>query len=180
MMKIQIDLTELFISFPFVSFVVNNLLPAVGRLLLICTVLASGTAQAEMYKWVDEQGRTHYGDRPPADRQTEEIEGSISSYTGSSVEPLPEGFFDHLKKARQPKRKSVVMYSAEWCGVCKRAKAYFQKNKIPFTEHDIDKSEKARKDYEKLNGRGVPIILVGKQRMNGFSASRFEKMYFNN
>ena len=73
--------------------------------------------------------------------------------------------------------KKVVMYSAEWCGVCTKAKKYFRSKKIPFKERDIDKSKKARKAFDKLNGKGIPVILVGKKRMNGFSVKRFESIY---
>ena len=69
------------------------------------------------------------------------------------------------------------MYGAEWCGVCKKAKRYFNANNIPFTEYDIDKSKKGRREYEKLGGGGVPLILVGTQRMSGFSASSFQRLY---
>ena len=69
------------------------------------------------------------------------------------------------------------MYSTSWCGYCKKAALHFRKNNIPFTEHDIEKSEQAAKEYKKLNGRGVPIILIGDQRMNGFNASAFDRIY---
>lgn len=137
------------------------------------------SAQAEMFKWVDEDGVTHYGDKPPEDKPTLEIKGELSSYTKPSVESLPADFFDHLKRDK-PRRNPVVMYSAEWCGVCKRAKQYFIENRINYTDYDIEKTEKGRRDYNRLDGRGVPIILVGKQRMNGFSAARFEKLYKSN
>ena len=32
---------------------------------LIATVLAGAASAAEIYKWTDEKGRTHYSDRPP-------------------------------------------------------------------------------------------------------------------
>lgn len=38
-------------------------------LLLIVTVLYVVSAQAEVYKWVDEKGRVHYSDRPEAGSQ---------------------------------------------------------------------------------------------------------------
>lgn len=71
------------------------------------------------------------------------------------------------------------MYSTKWCGVCKKAKAYFQANQIPFREYDIEESQRARKQFEKYNGKGVPLILVGKQKMSGFSTASFERIYFN-
>lgn len=128
-----------------------------------------------MYKWVDKQGVTHYGDKPPADRETLEIKGRISSYTSPQVGKLPEDFFEHPKAAST--NTQVVMYSASWCGICKQAKSYFQQKRIPFREYDVDTSEKGKKDFRKLGGKGVPIILVGNQRMNGFSAGRFEQLY---
>lgn len=143
-------------------------------LLILGIALSITPAQAGMYKWVDEQGVTHYGDKPPETQEILEITGRISSISSPEVSELPEGFFERSKAAS---RQQVTMYSAAWCGVCKTAKAYFQKQNIPFTEYDIDTSEKGKRDFKQLNGRGVPVILVGKNRMNGFSAKRFEQMY---
>ncbi|MGI9290354.1 MAG: glutaredoxin domain-containing protein [Gammaproteobacteria bacterium] len=69
------------------------------------------------------------------------------------------------------------MYSTEWCGVCKKARNYFTANDIPFKEYDVEKSTKGARDYKKLNARGVPVILVGKSRLNGFSSGKFENLY---
>jgi glutaredoxin len=69
------------------------------------------------------------------------------------------------------------MYSTSWCGYCKKARKPFERNNIPYQEHDIEKSKKAAQEYKRLNGRGVPVILVGKRRMNGFSARTFDKIY---
>ncbi len=69
------------------------------------------------------------------------------------------------------------MYSTAWCATCKRAKRYFEKNGIPYVEYDIETSAEGRSDYMRLGGRGVPIILVGDRRLNGFSPSAFEKVY---
>jgi len=129
-----------------------------------------------MYKWVDERGVTQYSDTPPVDQPTVEIRGSISSYTTPSVEPLPADFFSHLKRPVRSNR--VVIYSAEWCGVCKQAKAYFQKKNIQYAEYDIDKSKQAREQYDRLNAHGVPVILIGNQRLNGFNEKRFEQLYY--
>ncbi len=75
--------------------------------------------------------------------------------------------------------KKIIMYSTESCGYCKKAKAYFEINNISFTERDINKSASAKRQWKKLNGTGVPFILVGKRKMRGFSVSLFENIYFN-
>jgi glutaredoxin len=61
--------------------------------------------------------------------------------------------------------------------VCKRAKRYLKENNIPFQEYDVENSEKGKTDFANLNGRGVPNLLVGEKRMNGFSEKKFEKLY---
>lgn len=131
---------------------------------------------AEIYKWVDEAGRAHFTDRPPNGANSETVTLSkINTYASPELVESPMDLTE--SRANSGSRKRVVMYSAEWCGVCRRAKAYFRKQRIPFSEYDIEKSEKGKREFKKLAGKGVPVILVGKKRMNGFSVGKFEQMY---
>ncbi len=125
-------------------------------------------AFAEILKWTDSDGKVHFGDRPPADAVTSVVKVKINTYESPNVEAMQD--------VLNPKDK-VVMYSAEWCGVCKKAKKYFKANNIPYKDYDIEKSSKGKKDYKKLGAKGVPVILVGKKRLNGFSAGSFESIY---
>ena len=79
--------------------------------------------------------------------------------------------------SNRPEVPAVVMYSAEWCGICKQARRHFQKEGIPFQEWDVEKSSKGRKDFRALRGRGVPIILVDDKRINGFTKKQFDRAY---
>ena len=63
----------------------------------------------------------------------------------------------------------MVMYATPSCGVCVKAKVFFEKHKIAYKEYDITKDQQARKRFNALNGRGVPLILVGKHRIAGFN-----------
>lgn len=150
------------------------------RLLLssfyLVALLVGPVAQAELYKWVDDRGNIHYGDKPPEDAQLENITNNVSSFTSVNVEPF---VFDASIVSKRTKSKAVVMYSTSWCGYCKKAARHFRKNKIPFTEYDIEKSAKGARDYKRLKGRGVPVILIGDKRMNGFSARTFDRIYYH-
>ena len=143
--------------------------------LLIVLSFPISQAQGEIYRWTDAQGSIHFGDRPPVEAKTEKIDIRVNTYESVEIKYNPD--WSRESDKRRQGTDQVVMYSAQWCGVCKTAKAYFKENNIPFQELDIDKSEKARKDFEKLKGRGVPIILLGDKRMNGFSPKRFADMY---
>ncbi len=139
----------------------------------ITLLILSGSGYAEIYKWVDEDGNTHFSSSPPAQGKADIVQPKINTYT-SHKPPTA----DNTATVQKPTAdKKVVMYSAVWCGVCKKAKSYFKANRIPFTEYDIDTSSKGKRDYKQLHGSGVPIILVGAERMDGFSAKRFQNMY---
>lgn len=154
----------------------NRLICIRKPLLLACFLLAlAGPAlPAELYKWVDEQGNVHYGDSPPGNAQLKKITGNVSSYGSVSVEAFVyEAGTDKAQKAR-----SVVMYSTSWCGFCKKAARHFRNNNIPFKEYDIEKSASAAREFRQMRANGVPVILIGKQRMNGFDADTFDRIYY--
>lgn len=74
-------------------------------------------------------------------------------------------------------KPQVVMYATSWCPYCQQARNYFRRQGIPYIEHDIEKDAAARRDYNAFGGRSVPVIFVGKRRMNGFSVEGFNRIY---
>jgi glutaredoxin len=140
-------------------------------ILLILIVMIAAPASAEIYKWVDENGHVNYSNIKPENQEVTEIEVPISTYEGVSY-----GSVDHDGSTVDAGKK-VVIFSADWCGSCKKAKKYFRRNGIPFTEHDIERGSRAKQLYKQLGATGVPVILVGNKRMNGFTEAGFERIY---
>jgi glutaredoxin len=70
---------------------------------------------------------------------------------------------------------SVVLYSASWCGYCRAARDFFIQNGIVYSEHDMEKSAAGIEGYKKLGGGGVPIILIGGEKIRGFSQAQLQK-----
>ena len=140
----------------------------VYRFLLILALLPwLGMAGAGgLYKWVDEHGRVHFSDTPPAGGEARQVElGKINTFA------TPSEILDAPKSVTAGKGR-VVMYSTTWCGICKKAKAFFRRQGIPFSEYDVEKSQRGKREFKQLGGRGVPVILVGDKRINGFSEER--------
>ena len=119
---------------------------------------------AEIYSWKDAAGQVHFGDQPPAGQAKEIVRPRINTIETARVTPVKAA------------AAGIVMYSAEWCGVCKRAKRYFAAHGVSYDEIDIDASDANRQGFEALGGRGVPLILVGTGRMDGFDPQLFEAM----
>ncbi|MEM7017760.1 MAG: DUF4124 domain-containing protein [Pseudomonadota bacterium] len=137
-------------------------------LILFACLLYQVVDASEIYRWRDENGNVHFSDEPPPKTQAEVINVQPNVYKTPSVQVL--------KKSFKPTQK-VIMYSTSWCGYCEKARQYFAAQKIPFKEYDIETTQKGKQDYERLEGKGVPIILVGQKRMNGFGIESFEEFY---
>ena len=135
---------------------------------LVALLFSSMVANAEFYKWVDDKGNVHFTDTPPKGEKAEELELKINTYSAVEITPLVE---------RLGRKNKVVMYSATWCGICKKAKRYFKAKKIPYVIYDVEKSYSGKRDFKLLKGKSVPIIIVGDKRMNGFTVARFDKLY---
>lgn len=87
-------------------------------------------------------------------------------FSGSAV---VEGHGQHIKSP-------VIMYSTRWCPYCKKAREYFKRHQFSYVEYDIEASATNIENFRALNGNGVPLILVGDRRMQGFTPQSFEAL----
>tara|TARA_R110002111_G_scaffold65765_2_gene107576 strand:+ start:1224 stop:1535 length:312 start_codon:yes stop_codon:yes gene_type:complete len=85
--------------------------------------------------------------------------------------------FRWLEPTIVPSNKQVTMYSTSWCGYCRQARDLMTHNNIAFRELDIEKNAQAKQDYDALNGRGVPLIIIGDAQMSGFDVRTFKRLY---
>lgn len=143
------------------------------KIVALCALLACLPAEAQqVYRWTDGNGRIQYGDKPPPGVKAAAVQSRISSYSGT---PTVSGSASAGAKGMET-RPAIKMYVTEWCGYCKQARAYFSRQGIRYTELDVEKSAAARAEYQQLQGRGVPVIMVGTQRMNGYSEASLARM----
>jgi glutaredoxin len=121
--------------------------------------------QAGVYKWKDAQGRVHYSDQAPADSAASpQGKLNIPSLTGPAVVSKLAG--------GGAKPCEIKLYTKANCDYCKQAKAYLVSRKVRFAEWDVEVNPAALEEFRHLGGRGVPIILIGEDRMDGFDEDR--------
>ncbi len=71
---------------------------------------------------------------------------------------------------------AVKIYTTEWCGFCRAAKAFFKENKIAYREIRVDRDQKAAEEMIKKSGQtGVPVIDVRGKIIVGFDQSALKK-----
>ena len=138
-------------------------------IIAVCVLLASIPADAQpIYRWVDDNGRVQYTDKPPAGVKAKPVADRINSYSGPATVTG--------SASAGGTRPQIRMYSTDWCVYCRKAREYMARNRIRYTELDVEKSATAKAEYQHLGGRGVPVIFVGAQRMNGYSEEGFAQM----
>jgi len=142
-------------------------------LVAMLALLAAGAAAAQtIYRWTDDKGKVHYTSNPPPKAGASEVRERVNSYSGPvEVQRAPAA-----AKGKSAVAGPVLMYATSWCGYCAKARAYFAKNGIAYVEHDIEQSAAANAEFKRLGGKGVPLILFGRQTMSGFSEQSFDAL----
>jgi glutaredoxin len=72
--------------------------------------------------------------------------------------------------------KRVILYTMNNCPHCQTAKRYLEQEGIPFRLCNV-KTPAGQKEFSKLNMRGVPVLKIADQVLNGFSVKDFNRLY---
>ncbi|OGS99559.1 MAG: hypothetical protein A3F73_03045 [Gallionellales bacterium RIFCSPLOWO2_12_FULL_59_22] len=136
-------------------------------LLLCCLALMpSGALAGKLYRWVDAQGKVHYGDAPPADAAQVEAKKLSDSVTPN--EDLP------YETRRAQQNFPVTLYVAKTCSApCDQARSLLSKRGIPFSEKSIGTQEELD-SFKALSGSdSAPTLAVGRTFLKGFLAAQW-------
>ncbi|GAA5167342.1 glutaredoxin family protein [Viridibacterium curvum] len=130
--------------------------------LLTCLMVAQ-TAVAQVYRWVDKDGKVHYGDQPPPELKSEK-----PNLPSNSV-GQQEGSYEANKAAQAA---PVTLYTAPDCkDLCDKARALLKKRKVPFSEKSVTSKEQLAQ-LGKLTGSKepqAPSVTIGSKAIEGFS-----------
>ena len=141
------------------------------RLTIAAALLATSlSAGAQMYRWTDASGKTHYTDTlPPASaRNVERRDGTEgNSSAGGAVEPYA------LQQAR--KRSPVKLYSTPGCEACDDARQLLNARGVPFTEVSVADPQSAAEFKKTIGGTSVPALVVGSVVQKGFEESLYHR-----
>jgi glutaredoxin len=126
-------------------------------LLAAALLLSSANdAAADLHRCTDDSGRVHIVD---------------------SVDRIPEKYRSQVRTieaarppAQRPRAQTPVeVFVTSWCGYCRKLESFLKANRIRYSRYDIEKSSSARQRYEKLGGRGVPVVKIGSDVIRGYA-----------
>jgi len=150
----------------------------------LATLLLAMSASADtVYKAVGPDGGITYSDKPPADRartNTLEFRNLPSSPLPAEVlrfrEQLEKSAQGRIGAARAPRVGDVALFTAVWCGHCKRAKAHLAAAQINYIEYDIENADGMRAFIGAGGSGGVPLLVAGERRVQGYSAPAYDRL----
>lgn len=133
-----------------------------GAFLGLALVLCAGSASAQMYKWVDAAGKTHFTDTPPpSSARTAPIKGGAAT-AGPSTAGLPYALANAVRNF------PVTLYTTASCGPCDAGRSFLRTRGIPFSEKTVTTAG----DTERVKAAGgdgmLPLLVVGSSKSNGF------------
>lgn len=134
-----------------------------GLALLLC----AGGASAQLYKWVDASGKTHFSDQPPPQgAKPAPLKGAL----GAASVDMPYALATAMRNF------PVTMYSMKSCSGCDLGRSYLKSRGIPFTEMTVSTAEDEAKMRAAGGDDNLPFFTVGSSKESGFSQGRWESM----
>lgn len=134
--------------------------------LIVLGLLALGvaTAQAEVFRWTDKDGKVHYSDQPPPDAKVDQ-----RKLIDNKVDTDKYGF----ESQRAAQIAPVKLYVAEDCKeLCDQARKLLNTRKVPFSE-SVVKTKEELEALARLTGKKeprAPTLTVGSKIIEGFEA----------
>lgn len=150
--------------------------------LLIWGALAAPNANAQtVYKSVGPDGKIVYGDRPPAEGRVEKTL-KFENLPSSALPASASSYVEQLRKQRASSTVSaptsgVVLYMADWCGYCTKAKADLAGKGIAYQEINIDTKDGMAAYVQAGGGKGIPLLFAKGQRVQGYSAAAYDELF---
>ncbi|MEA3302361.1 MAG: glutaredoxin domain-containing protein [Pseudomonadota bacterium] len=73
----------------------------------------------------------------------------------------------------------MAIYTTRNCPNCRQAKAAMKQWGIPFQELDIEKNQRAAKEFARQQVRTVPLITIGERVLKGYDVRRLKTLLSN-
>ncbi len=131
--------------------------------------LAVTCVDAQVYKWVDDDGNIRYQDFPPPEEvDYEEREYDTERKAGVNAEEQDADARLDAAVASSP----ISLYSIPECEVCDLTRLYLESLSVPFTEKEVHEDPAVQQELKERSGELlVPTVIIGDKIIDGYSKS---------
>jgi glutaredoxin len=145
-----------------------------NKYLLLFTALFfvfCSAAQAEFYKWEDENGNVQITDYPPPAKSGKKVK--IHKFDSN----LREEEQGASSKDGQKKEPALILYTKDSCPDCDKAREFLKSKNIVFIEYNTDTDKEAAKKRKAIDdSNDAPFAIINKSQVYGFSESIYSRL----
>ncbi len=135
---------------------------------LVMLLASTALAAAQLYRWVDEQGRVEWRDTPPPSGGKQVEQRNVRANTIDTA-GLP------YETQRVARNFPVTLWATNCGPACDSARAHLARRGIPYTEKDPQADLDA---YKKLmGGLEIPVLVVGRERLKGYAQAVWDEAF---
>lgn len=141
------------------------------RMVGLLALCLATTAQAQYYRWVDEQGKTHYGDRLPPT-----VVGKAQVLRHGA--PAADKQLPYAVREAMANFPVTLYVSADCDAGCKEGRDYLKARGIPFGEKNVASNDEiaALKKLIGENEAAVPVLAVGAKTAKGWLKDDWQRL----
>jgi len=144
---------------------------------LVIAGLAGIAAAQQMYRWVDENGRTHITDTPPPPGAKNVVKSKPGASANTDEKDKDKGKANAqvpFVLSRAMKEFPVSLYTSPNCtDPCKAARDLLNKRGVPFKEVQVWEEE-SNAELKNLTGSSqVPALKVGSSVQSGYEPTAY-------
>lgn len=125
--------------------------------------LATAVGAQEIFRWVDKDGKVHYGDRPPPAAEAKSVQTKKLGDSVIEQDAVPFAVSTAMKN------NPVTLYANNCGEPCTNGKALLAKRGIPFSDKNPESDAAAASALKAVAGAlQVPTMVVGAIHLSGF------------
>lgn len=135
--------------------------------------------QPAFYQWVDERGSVHFAgslDEVPANWRSRAGQVQLDSAAfNQTAAPTAKPARPRRVADAAPHRSAhdVTVYTAPWCGWCRKTLAFLDQRGVDYVNKDIeDDADYAQELREKTGGTAIPLVEIDGNAIRGFDPGR--------
>lgn len=135
--------------------------------ILLC-LFAAGHAAAQVYKWKDASGVTHFSDTPPPPTAKQAEVKSFAGSGAASTTGLP------YELAQAVKTFPVVLYTTRDCSACDQGRSWLRGRGIPYAEKTVNSPDDQAALKRAGGSNQLPMLTIGRNQLTGFEAGAWD------
>ncbi|MDJ0846801.1 MAG: glutaredoxin domain-containing protein [Myxococcota bacterium] len=152
------------------------------------SIEGSASAKRLYYQFNDERGQVRFVER--LDEVPEAVRANVGFVKLDVPPPLSPADARQARNTQIARRggvrtvsatagsgqPTVIVYYADWCPACRKAKAYLNRKGVPFQVRDVDNPAAKQELLRKTGRRSIPVIDVDGRILTGFSPQAIDAL----